>query len=329
MSFQENYFDVIIIGAGPAGSSCAKILSDNGVSVLVVDKKKFPRIKSCCGFLTNRAVDFIEENFGIIPERIYCKNRKIQFLWSSTGINYNQVSGYDAFTNVYRDHFDNWLIKQCNAQFTDGLEFKEHSFENDQHIIICKNKSDTMKFRSKYLVCACGANSILRKKLDLEYKSTEVGASIQKVFKGQFSADKNNYYVIRNKKYTDNAFSYHYFKDDFAFIGTGWTKKYNSYFENWFEHLKNKYKFELELVRDERCCVEHQLGTNKKFLGKNSILFAGEAAGLIENWGIGITTALISGKNAAHAILQGNDACSKYSKLMEREIDYIENTYKW
>jgi flavin-dependent dehydrogenase len=39
----ENNFDAIIIGAGPAGSSCAAILAQHGHRVLVLEREKFPR----------------------------------------------------------------------------------------------------------------------------------------------------------------------------------------------------------------------------------------------------------------------------------------------
>jgi len=38
-------YDVIIIGAGPTGSSAAKKLADDGCNVLIVDRFKFPRNK--------------------------------------------------------------------------------------------------------------------------------------------------------------------------------------------------------------------------------------------------------------------------------------------
>ena len=41
--------DVIIIGAGPAGSSLAYFLTKEGIDVLLIDKDHFPRYKPCAG----------------------------------------------------------------------------------------------------------------------------------------------------------------------------------------------------------------------------------------------------------------------------------------
>ena len=48
--------DVVIVGGGPAGSSCAYWLADAGWDVVVVEKKQFPRVKTCGDGLTPRAV---------------------------------------------------------------------------------------------------------------------------------------------------------------------------------------------------------------------------------------------------------------------------------
>ena len=48
--------DVVIVGGGPAGSSCAYWLADAGWDVVVVEKKHFPRVKTCGDGLTPRAV---------------------------------------------------------------------------------------------------------------------------------------------------------------------------------------------------------------------------------------------------------------------------------
>src|SRR5712671_7597098 len=48
--------DVVVIGAGPSGASAAYWLATQGHRVLVIDKKRFPREKTCGDGLTPRAV---------------------------------------------------------------------------------------------------------------------------------------------------------------------------------------------------------------------------------------------------------------------------------
>jgi geranylgeranyl reductase family protein len=52
----ERVHDVVIVGGGPAGSSCAYWLAEAGWDVVVVEKKHFPRVKTCGDGLTPRAV---------------------------------------------------------------------------------------------------------------------------------------------------------------------------------------------------------------------------------------------------------------------------------
>ncbi len=49
-------YDVLVVGAGPAGAAAAKILADSGATVALVDGARFPRAKSCAGWLNAHAV---------------------------------------------------------------------------------------------------------------------------------------------------------------------------------------------------------------------------------------------------------------------------------
>jgi len=49
-------YDVVVVGAGPAGCCAAKFLADAGVAVALVDAARFPRHKPCAGWLNDKAV---------------------------------------------------------------------------------------------------------------------------------------------------------------------------------------------------------------------------------------------------------------------------------
>jgi flavin-dependent dehydrogenase len=64
-------YDVVIAGAGPSGAAAAKGLVNEGLSVLVLDKKKLPRYKICSGIIFRKSQDITEKYFGEIPKSAY------------------------------------------------------------------------------------------------------------------------------------------------------------------------------------------------------------------------------------------------------------------
>lgn len=58
---KPDQWDVIVIGAGPAGSLAARQLARTGARTLLVDSKHFPREKVCGGYLNNRAIQVLEQ----------------------------------------------------------------------------------------------------------------------------------------------------------------------------------------------------------------------------------------------------------------------------
>ena len=49
-------FDVIIVGAGPAGTSAAYLLAARGMRTVLLDRMDFPRHKPCAGGLTLKSL---------------------------------------------------------------------------------------------------------------------------------------------------------------------------------------------------------------------------------------------------------------------------------
>jgi geranylgeranyl reductase family protein len=63
-------YDAIVVGAGPAGSTCAYRLASAGASVLLLDRARFPRDKPCGGAVTPRALRELPVEIDSVVERV-------------------------------------------------------------------------------------------------------------------------------------------------------------------------------------------------------------------------------------------------------------------
>jgi geranylgeranyl reductase family protein len=63
-------YDAIVVGAGPAGSTCAYRLASAGASVLLLDRARFPRDKPCGGAVTGRALRELPVEIDDVVERV-------------------------------------------------------------------------------------------------------------------------------------------------------------------------------------------------------------------------------------------------------------------
>jgi geranylgeranyl reductase family protein len=112
--------DVLIVGGGPAGSSCARLLRRTGLDVLILDKSEFPRDKVCAGWITPQVVEELE-----IDTRDYEQGRVLQPIKSfiaamgertAKPVHYDRIVSY----GIRRCEFDNYLLQRCGARLRLG-----------------------------------------------------------------------------------------------------------------------------------------------------------------------------------------------------------------
>ena len=103
------YKDIIIIGGGPAGSTCAWRLRRAGADVLVLDKKAFPRQKLCAGWIPPKVLRLLRINPHYYPHSL-TRFDKLHFY-----IRGRHVAVPTRQYAIRRIEFDDWLLKRARV----------------------------------------------------------------------------------------------------------------------------------------------------------------------------------------------------------------------
>jgi len=134
--------DAIVIGGGPAGSTCAWKLRGAGLDVLVLDRAAFPRTKLCAGWVTPEVLQDLELDPDDYPH---------SFMTFETLHVHCKALGAKPATrqhSIRRYEFDDFLLRRSGAGV---LQHKARDIQrhNGDYVI-------DGEFRSKYLVGAGG-----------------------------------------------------------------------------------------------------------------------------------------------------------------------------
>lgn len=116
--------DALIVGGGPAGSTCAGKLVRQGMRVTVLDKAQFPRNKVCAGWITPAVVDALQ-----LDTAAYAKACVLQPI---TAFRTGLIHGGELETRyaravsygIRRCEFDHYLLQRCGAHLRLGEALK-------------------------------------------------------------------------------------------------------------------------------------------------------------------------------------------------------------
>jgi geranylgeranyl reductase family protein len=127
--------DVLIVGGGPAGSSCAWKLRSQGMDVVVMDKAEFPRDKVCAGWITPAVAETLQLDLADYAQR--------QVLQPITGFRTGIIGGNEEVLTRYgttvsygirRREFDHYLLARTGASLQLGQPLKSLERQEDRWI---------------------------------------------------------------------------------------------------------------------------------------------------------------------------------------------------
>jgi geranylgeranyl reductase family protein len=129
--------DVVIVGGGPAGSSCARALVRAGAEVLVIDRARFPRDKVCAGWITPRVLAAA----ALDPDEYRASGLVLQpFTGFCTGVlpdrrlvatRYGEAVSY----GIRRCEFDTFLLGRSGARVIEGTAVDRLRRAGDRWIV--------------------------------------------------------------------------------------------------------------------------------------------------------------------------------------------------
>jgi len=310
---QNLTYDLIIIGAGPAGCSAALALSDSSLKVLLLDKDKFPRNKTCGDAIPGWALKEIDSVSGGFERDLLRKldphtfNRTSLVVPSGRKLTMNWTRpGY----MIPRYQFDDFVLERVREK--GRVSILEDCYVNelilDSDGVVNLNSVDGRKFKAALVIGADGPNSVVSKELaGYKVPPDRYGSAIRQYYKGADIMDDSESLVFFNKKFPSGYFWVFPLGQGRVNVGFGFLhgRRHRINSKEAFHDFIHNNPMVREMMRQAEAEGDLAGGKlpfalNRRKLSGDGFLLTGDAASLLDPFsGDGIVNAAKSGILAA------------------------------
>jgi len=345
----ENY-DAIVVGAGPAGSACACLLSQRGCRVLLLDKARFPRDKVCGDAIGGKALSVLER-LGATEE---LKQKGFQ---RSSGLVFSSPNGNEveiplASANAgfvcKRCDYDNIVFQRAKKACTalEGAEAVDLLFSGKRVAGVKVKLPDgsVQDFSANLVIGADGATSLVARKAGVfSSKAAHTCSAVRGYYKGVRGL-KGNVEIHFLPECMPGYFWVFPLSDNEANIGVGML------LSDMISQKKNLQKVQEACLKSPRFAGRFNssqpqgsvggwsipLASARRTCAGNGFALIGDAASLVdpfsgEGIGNGMLSAAICADTLAEAAKQGavgEEKCKEYERALWQEIgNDIDSSY--
>jgi electron transfer flavoprotein-quinone oxidoreductase len=351
-------FDVIVVGAGPAGLAAAYTLAKAGVNVALIERGDFPGSKNVMGGVLYRQPT--EEVFGelgkdapverpIVEQRywVLTKEGALKFGFRSQNFVRQPCNCY----SVLRAKFDKWLaerVRQAGALIIPETTVEEVLRENGRICGVRTSRPDG-DLACDVVVAADGVNSLLSQKAGLheEWKPNEVAVAVKEIIAFPREEIEKRFNLAPNEGATIELFgeatgglmgtAFIYTNKDSLSVGVGAVCSDileskispNDLLENFKAHPAIAPLLQGGEVREYLAHLIPEGGLNTMPpLYTDGMVVVGDAAGLVNSLHReGSNLAITSGRFAAEAILRAIEWKDFSAKSLARYAQLMRDSY--
>jgi len=168
----DKCWDFVVVGAGLSGACLARLLAKRGREVLLIDKCKFPRSKTCGGTLNTRSVEYLKM-MGLEKSLTDIGSRSIEGVeWRTKNSKSSEVffQRDKQALAVSRFELDAELIRQasnCGVEFLQDTRAISTVECNDHIKLLTKNNNEQISIVSECVIACDGLGSALARQADL------------------------------------------------------------------------------------------------------------------------------------------------------------------
>jgi len=327
-------YDVIVVGAGPGGSTAARFCARSGLKTLLVEKERFPRYKPCGGCLSLKTVHLLNLDLGPVIENTIFGAKFSYRLQDPFFIE----SKEPIALMVMRDRFDQFLLGKALGEGVTILEGEKMVKIREKEKGVEVELANGGRFYSHYLIGADGAESIVARSLSLSrHENDGNGIAIQSEIPFDSSIPfpkKELQFVHLDFGQIPNGYGWVFPKKEWLSIGIGGmfreTKKMNP------RHYLGGFLKGLTYVPEDK--IERMRGhllpsfyDRQQKVSEGRVLLVGDAAHLMDPLqGEGIYYAIRSGMLAAEAIIESKEKGILPSDHYQRTVHLtISEDLKW
>jgi geranylgeranyl reductase family protein len=291
-------YDVIVVGAGPAGSSAARRCAQLGASTLLIDSAIFPRDKLCGGGLSEQAISYLDFDLphAIIEREIY--GARVHYGEQSVEVR----KPYRVAVTVSRRNLDFFLTqkaREVGVDLLDGKRVSSLDYGHDSVKVIMGKEKDVGR-----IVIGCdGFNSVVARYVRRKHRKNEYGICLESIIPSDCTTIDS---------YIHNAVDIHF---DITYGGYGWVFPHKEHFYVGIGGRASRLENPKKVMRDflvatgfssENEMKGHPIpvgGVRRKTIA-DRLLLAGDAAGFVDTfYGEGLASAIRSGQIAGEVAI--------------------------